>query len=49
MRSNALNDAVVIIGQDDVSLRIEFEDEVVCERLGSESEDDHSFDSYLSN
>jgi len=47
MGTNALDNTIVVIGQDDVTLRIELEDKVVGKVLASEADDNNSFDSYL--
>lgn len=47
MRSNALQNAVVVISEDDVSLRVELKNQVVRKGLGAEGNHDHSFDADL--
>ena len=44
MGPNALQNAIVLVGQNDVTLGIELKDEMICEGFGSEGNDDDSFD-----
>ena len=47
MGADALEDAIVMIGEDDISLGVELEDEMVSECLTAKTEDNHSFNPNL--
>lgn len=48
MCPDALDYSVVLVGQDDIALRVQFQNEVVAELVWAKREDDDSLHAYLS-
>ncbi len=47
MRSNTLQDTVIVVSEDNVALGVKLEDEVICKSLRSKGNDDDSLDTHL--